>query len=326
MKRRQFARLLGISVAVQARSVLAQGNLPLVAVVVPGSSTQASDRIDALRTGLREAGLIEGVNYRLAVRYGDGVMDRLPGLILELGTLKPSVIVSAGIASLVKKLLPETPHVFTAIAADPVKLGLIDSYAHPGGNVTGNVMSPGGGDGSMTQKRIDLFRQLVPNFKRLGFIGTKTTRLGAEEFDALRSLAGRMGFELVHHPIETIEGIEAAVTATVQDGADALYVSGEPLLIANLARTANTIAASGKAAVGPYPDFGRAGFLMSYSVDVSDGFRHAGTYVGRILRGEKPGNLPIEQASKFTLIVNSGTAKRLGVTVPPTLLADEVIE
>lgn len=178
----------------------------------------------------------------------------------------------------------------------------------------------------MTQKRVDLLRQLVPNFKRLGFIGTKTNVLVDEELDGLRSLMGPMGFELVHHPIQTIEDIEGAVTATVQDGVDTLYVSGEPLLIANLARTAKAIAASGKAAVGPYPDFARAGLLLTYAVDVPDGFRHAGIYAARILRGEKPGDLPIEQASKFTLVVNAGTAKRLGIAVPPTFLADEVIE
>jgi len=130
----------------------------------------------------------------------------------------------------------------------------------------------------------------------------------------------------VHYPVQTIDDIEAAVTATTQDGVDALYVSGEPLLIANLARTAKAIEVSGKAAVGPYPDFARAGLLMSYGTDVNDGFRRAGIYAGRILRGEKPGDLPIEQESKFVLVVNSGTAKRLGIDVPTTFLADEVIE
>jgi putative tryptophan/tyrosine transport system substrate-binding protein len=326
VKRRQFAGLFVMSAAVQVRPAFAQGELPLVAVIVPTSATQASDRIAALRTGLREVNLVEDIHYTLALRFGDGVADRLPGLILELGALKPRVIVSAGISGIVKRLLPNTPHVFTAIGVDPVKIGLVDSYAHPGGNVTGNVLMPGGTDGSMTQKRIDLFHRLVPNLKRLGFIGTKTMLLAVEELEALRGVAGRLGFELVHHPIQTIEDIEAVVTATVQDGVDALYVSGEPVLIANLERTVKAIALSGKAAVGPYSDFGRAGLLMSYSADLVDGFRRAGIYVGRILRGENPGNLPVEQASKFTLIVNTGTAKRLGIVVPPTFVADEVIE
>jgi putative ABC transport system substrate-binding protein len=260
------------------------------------------------------------------VGFADGAYDRLPGLVAELGALKPRVIVSAGVAPVVQKLLPEMPHVFTAIAADPIKLGLVGNYARPGGNLTGNVMTRGGEDGSMTQKRIEYFRQLVPNFKRLGFLGTKTGQLALDELDALRRVAGPLGFEVLHYPVLTIEDIEAAVSATARDGVDALYLSGEPLLIGNLARTVKAIATSEKPAVGPYPDFGRAGLLMSYAVDVLDGFRHAGIYAGRILRGEKPGDLPIEQASKFVLVVNLGTAKRLGITVPPTFLADEVIE
>jgi len=313
-------------VAVQAWPVFAQGALPLVGVVVPSSAIQASDRIDAVRDGLREAGLVEGIHYTFALRFGDGVADRLPGLILELGALKPRVIVSAGMASLVKKLLPETPHVFTAVATDPIKVGLIDSYARPGGITTGNVLTPGGVDGSLTQKRIELFRQLVPNLQRLGFIGTSTNWVAIEELAGLRSAAKRLGIEVVHHPIQTIEDIEAAISASAQDGVDALYVSGEPLLISNLARTVEAIAQSGKPTVGPYPDFGRAGFLMSYSADLRDGFRRAGIYAGKILRGEKPGDLPVEQASKFVLIFNSVTAKRLGIAMPTTFLADEVIE
>lgn len=263
MKRRQFARLFGMSVTIQAWPAFAQRELPLVAAVFPGSTTQASTRIDALRTGLREAGFVEGVNYTLAMRFGDGAYDRLPGLIRELGGLKPRVIVSAGVAPVVKKLLPETPHVFTAIAADPIKLGLVDNYARPGANVTGNVMTSGG-EGSMTQKRIELFRQLVPNFKRLGFLGSKTSSVTLAGLDALQGITGRLGFEVVHYPVWTVDEIEAAVTATTRDGVDALCVSGEPLLIGNLARTAKAIAMSGKPAVGPYPDFARAGLLMTY--------------------------------------------------------------
>lgn len=325
MKRRQFVRLLGMSVLIQAYPAFAQRDLPVVGVIVPGSVTQASDRIVALRGGLREAGLVEGVDYTLALRFGDGAYERLPALISELGGLKPRVIVSGGVGTVVKKLLPETPHVFTAIAADPIKLGLVDNYRHPGGNVTGNVMTRGGEDGLMTQKRIEFFRQLVPNFKRLGFLGSKAGPLALAELDALQGITGRMGFELVHYPVQTIDDIEAAVSVTTRDGVDALYVSGEPLLIANLARTAKAIGLSGKAAVGPYPDFVRAGLLMSYGTDVNDGFRRAGIYAGRILRGEKPGDLPVEQESKFVLAVNSSTAKRLGIDVPTTFLADEVI-
>jgi putative tryptophan/tyrosine transport system substrate-binding protein len=326
MKRRQIARFFGMSAVVSAWPAVAQSGLPVVAVIVPGSVAQASDRIAALRGGLREAGFIESANYTLAVRFGDGAYDRLPGLISELGELKPRVIVSGGVGTFVKKLLPETPHVFTAIAADPIKLGLIENYAHPGGNVTGNVMTRGGEDGSMTQKRIEFFHQLVPNFKRLGFIGSEKGILALAELDALRGITGRLGFELVQYPVQTIDDVEAAVAATTQDAVDALYLTGEPLLIANLARTVKAIQVSGKAAVGPYPDFARAGLLMTYGTDVNEGFHRAGVYAGRILRGEKPGDLPIEQASKFLLVLNAKTARQLGIRAPLTFLADEVVE
>lgn len=325
MKRREFVRLLGMPVAIQAWPLFAQTDVPLVALIVPGSATQAADRIVALRAGLREGGLAEGTHYTLAVRFGDGVVDHLPGLIQELAALKPRLIVSGGVAFVVKRVLPDMPHVFTAIAVDPVKLGLVDSYAHPGGNVTGNVLSPGG-DKSMTQKRVDLLRQLMPSLKRIGFIGTTTNVLAVEELDALRSLAARLGIEVAHHAIRTTHDIEQAVIASAKDGVDVLYLSGEPLLISNIEHTVKVITASGKPALGTVPDWARAGLLMSYSADVPDGFRRAGIYAAKILHGEKPGNLPIEQASKFTLVVNAVTARRLGITVPPTFLADEVIE
>jgi putative tryptophan/tyrosine transport system substrate-binding protein len=150
--------------------------------------------------------------------------------------------------------------------------------------------------------------------------------LAVDELDALRSIAGSAGFEVVHYPMKTIDDIDTALRAGAKDGVDALYLSGEPLLITNLGRVVQAVAASGKPAVATYPDFGRAGILMSYSADLLDGFRRAAIYVARILRGENPGNLPVEQASKFLLIVNAKAAKQLGIRVPPTLLADEVIE
>lgn len=324
MHRRLLAGVLGIAAA-GAGHVFAQ-DLPLVAMVVPLSAEQAAERLAAFKAGLREHGFIEGTHYMLVVRYADGVSQRVPGLVKEVGSLKPRVVVSGGIAPVVKQLLPETPHVFTGIAADPIKLGLGESYARPGGNTTGYVLTPGGGDGLLTQKRIQLFRQLVPQLSRLGFLGSTTNIVAVEELEALRNAASTLGFELLQYPIQTEDDIESAIAAATNDGVHGLYVSGEPRLISNLGRIANAIAAAGKPAMGTYPDFARAGLLMAYSADLVDGFRRVGIYVARILRGEKAGDLPIEQASKFHLVVNAITAKRLGITVPPTFLADEVIE
>lgn len=305
----------------------AQKELPLVAVLVPGNAKLANERLVAIRQGMREAGLAEGTHYAFALRYADGVFDRLPALARELAALKPRLVVaSAAAAVAVHNTVPELPMVFTSYAADPVKAGFAQSYARPGGNTTGNVMNAVGGEETVTQKRIGLFKQLVPTLERLGFIGTATSILAVAELAALRRVAGHFGFELVHHPLQGLDDIESAVAASSKDGVSALYVSGEPLLYNNMARVLPPVLASGKPTVGTYPDWARAGLLMSYSADLLDDFRRAGIYAAKILGGEKPGDLPIEQADKFVLVVNARTARQLGISVPPTLLADELVE
>jgi putative tryptophan/tyrosine transport system substrate-binding protein len=141
-------------------------------------------------------------------------------------------------------------------------------------------------------------------------------------------VAAELGFELVHYSLKTVDDLEGVFAAGLRDDVSAFYISGEPLLTANLSRVITLVTASRKPTVGPYPDWGRAGLLMSYATDPLDGVRHAGIYAAKILNGAKPGDLPIEQASKFTFVINLKTAKALGIVVPPTLLslADEVIE
>jgi len=221
----------GVAALIAPAPALAQKDLPLVAVLVPGTAKLANDRIAAIRRGLQEAGLAEGVNYAFAVRFADGVFDRLPALALELAALKPRLIVaSAAAATAVHKVAPDVPMVFTSYAADPIKAGFAQSYVRPGGNTTGNVMNAVGGEQALTQKRMGLFKELVPDLKRLGFIGTAMSILAAAELNALRSVAGHFGFEIVHHPIQELDDIESAVAASNSDGVGALYVSGEPLL------------------------------------------------------------------------------------------------
>jgi putative ABC transport system substrate-binding protein len=329
MKRRELLKSLGLSAIAFPWPALAQKALPLVAVLVPGTADLAKQRIEAIRRGMQEAGLTENVNYAFALRFADGAFDRLPGLALELAALKPRVIVASAAASTaVHKVAPELPMVFCSYAADPIKAGFAQSYVRPGGNTTGNVMNAVGGEEALTQKRIGLFKELVPDLKRLGFVGTATSILAVAELNALRSVAGHFGFEIVHHPIQGLDDVESAVVSSNNDGVSALYVSGEPLLYNNMARVLLSVMASGKPTAGTYPEWGRAGLLMSYSADLLDDFRRAGIYAAKILGGEKPGDLPIEQASKFVLVVNVRTARQLGISVPPTLLtlADDVIE
>jgi putative ABC transport system substrate-binding protein len=331
MRRRDFIILAGGSAAAWPLAALAQNeaSLPLVAVLVPGTEESNPERMAALRAGLEEAGLVEGSHYALALRFGDGDVSRLPQLVKELDILKPRVVVAAANAvGVVHKLLPEVPLVFTGFAADPIGLGLVQSYTRPGGIATGNVMNTIGGEESLTEKRVGFFKEMVPNLKRLGMIGVANGALSADEEKALRAESLGLGFAFASYTIQSLDDLDAAFAAALRDGVDAFYISGEPLLFTNLKRVMALVAASAKPSFGVYPEWGRAGLLLSYSSDITDGFRHAGIYAGKILQGMKPADLPVEQASKFTLVVNAGTAKQLGITVPPTLLAlaDEVIE
>jgi putative tryptophan/tyrosine transport system substrate-binding protein len=333
MRRREFIGLMGTAALSFARPGYAQTktNMPVVGLLLlqKPDTTVAKDRITALRKGLQEAGFIEGTNYSLSVRFAEGDLNRLPQLARELGALNPRVIVVVGTGiDAVRRPFPELPMVFTAIAADPVALGLAQSYVHPGGMITGNVMNAVGGEETMTQKRIGLFKQLVPDLTRLGMIASDAAVAVLKEKDALRKVATELGFELVHYGLKTLDDLEGAFATGLRDDVSAFYISGEPLLAANLSRVMTSVTASRKPSVGTYPDWGRAGLLMSYATDPVDGVRHAGIYAAKILNGAKPGDLPIEQASKFTLVINQKTAKALGIVVPPTLLAlaDEVIE
>ncbi|MCK1390759.1 ABC transporter substrate-binding protein [Bradyrhizobium sp. 1] len=327
MKRRTFIGLVGAA-AVWPAAARARKDVPIVVVLVPGPAKNAENRIIAIRQGMREAGLAEGTDFVFAARYADGVFDRLPALALELAALKPRVIIaSAAAAPVAHKVLPDLPLIFTSYAADPIKAGFAESYVHPGGHATGNVMNAIGGEEALTQKRLNLFKELVPDLKLLGFIGSSSI-LAAAELTALRSVGGQFGFEVVHHPLRGLDDVEGAVSASIQDGAGALYVSGEPLLYNNMPRVLPLVTAPGKPTVGTYPEWGRAGLLMSYSADLIDDFRRAGIYAAKVLGGEKPADLPIEQASKFVLVLNLKTAKSLGIAAPDRLLtvADEVIE
>jgi putative ABC transport system substrate-binding protein len=335
MRRREFIGLLGATALSIPRPGHAQTktDMPLVGflVVRRSDTTAAKDQIAALRRGLQEEGFVEGTNYSLAVRFAEGDLGRYPQFAKELGALNARVIVAYG--SLYgmdefRRSFPELPLVFTSLAADLVKLGIVKSYAHPGGKLTGNVMNALGGEETMAQKRIGLFKELVPNLTRLGVIAPAKGVLAMQEKDALQTVAARLGFEVVHYDLNTIDDLDSAFAAGLRDEVSAFYISGEPLLSASMSRVANLVMASGKPSVGLSPDWGRAGLLMSYATDAIDGVRHAGIYAGKILHGAKPGDLPIEQASKFIFLINLKTAKALGVVVPPSLLAlaDEVIE
>ena len=332
MRRRDFLQLGSGAAVAWSMPAWAQqvSSLPLVAVLLPGSTEGVPERIAAVRKGLQQEGLAEGIHYTLVVRHADGQLGRLPALAKELEAMKPAVFVAAATAVFaVNKLRPEPPMVFTAVSIDPIEHGLAKSYAKPEGMFTGNVMNAQGGEDAIAQKRIALFRELVPNFIHLGMISSKgDNKLSVKEFAGGRRIAAQLGFQATPYAIDTLDELEGAVSAAIRDGVDALYITGEPILITNLRRVVPIILAPGKPTVGPYVEFCRAGALMTYASDILDGVRRAGVYAAKIVQGAKPGDIPIEQADKFTLAVNTKTAQQLGITIPTGILAmaDEVIE
>ena len=189
-------------------------------------------------------------------------------------------------------------------------------------------MNAVGGEESLTEKRIGFFRELTPKLTRLALIGTEAGVLTVAEQNALRRVAPRFGFELTPYLVKTLDGLENAFSTALRDGAQSLYISGDSILFNNMSQVTALVAAAQRPSVSTYTDWARAGLLMTYSADLLDDFRRAGIYAAKIVQGAKPGDLPVEQASKFVLAVNVRTARQLGIGVPQTLLAlaDEVIE
>lgn len=335
MRRRAFLQASGSAAIAWPTRAWAQkdAKLPLVAVLFPGTEELFKPRMAAVRDGLKDELMVEGRDYVIETRIAGGDLTQLPRLAEELDALKPRVFVAAANAvAAVRRLRPDAALVFTAIAVDPVAVGLAESYTRPGGTATGNVMNAVGGEESLTAKRLGFFRDLVPNIQRLGMLGVAdygVARLEISERAALRKVTAQLGIGFESYEIKpTLEDLEAILAKALSDNVGAFYVSGDPVLTYKISMVMPHILGAGKPTFGPYPEWARAGLLLTYSNDAVDGFRRAGAYAAKIIRGAKPGDLPIEQASKFWLVVNLKTAKQLGIAVPANLLtlADEVIE
>jgi len=331
MQRREFIGLIGGAAAwpLAARAQQA-ADPPLVAVIGASSEQSVTARSASLREGLKQAGLIEGKDYVMTLRFADGDYARLPEIVKELDGLKPRVYVTVALGPKpIHRQAPNAPVVFTGIAIDPVEYGWVESYARPGGMVTGNVQNAMGGLESMMSKQFQFFKELVPNLTRLGFIGfTDTAIQFPVERAAVQTVAQKLGFAVSMYEVPTLADVEGAIASGLRDDVSAFFLSLDPRLVARLPQIVASLAKTGKPAFGPLPLWTRGGLLMSYYTDIDEQARRAGGQVAKILRGAKPGDLPIEQADKFTLILNLKTAKQLGITVPPALLgqADEVIE
>ena len=282
-------------------------------------------RIEAFREGLRELGYIEGKNIVLELRTAEGKADRLPALAAELVRLKVDVIVTGGPAGtrIAKKATSTIPVVMT-FDNDPVGSGFAASLARPGGNITGlSVMAP-----EISGKQLEFLKEIVPKLSRLTVVGSSAEPGYAQTLKEAELVAGTLKVQLHYLDVTAPKDIEDAFAEMRKGHADAFLVLSSPILIAERKQLVDLAIRSRLPAIYYRREYVEAGGLMSYGVNFSELNRRAASYVDKILKGAKPGDLPIEQPTKFELVINLKTAKQIGLTIPPNVLAraDKVIK
>jgi putative ABC transport system substrate-binding protein len=325
MKRREFITLLGSAAVMLPLAARAQqpGKLPTIGMLSTGTALIWSPWIAAFVGRLRELGWTDGRTVAIEYRYGEGRRERFAEIAAEFVRLKVDVIITAGSAvSAVKQATSSIPIIF-AVANDPVGGGLVASLSRPGGNVTGLSVQAT----DLAGKRLELLREVVPGFRRLAILANAGYPDAVLEMAEVEAVARGLGFDVIRLEIRRAEDIAPAFEG-LKHQADALYVVVEGLVNTNHTRITTLALAARLPTMFGNRAYVIAGALMSYGPNFPDMFRLTANYVDRILRGAKPADLPVEQPTKFDLVINLTTAKALGLTVPAPLLAtaNEVIE
>jgi putative tryptophan/tyrosine transport system substrate-binding protein len=324
MKRREFITLLGgAAVAWPLAARAQQSAMPVIGFLVPGTPSSHGPWFAALLQRLRELGWIEGRTIAIEYRWAEGRNEHYSEIAAELVRRKVDVIVTSGAATLAAKEATSVIPIVFAAATDPVGAGFVGSLARPGGNVTG--LSNQSAD--IASKRLELLREVIPGLRRFAVMANVGYPAAVLEMAEVQAAAYTLGLEVATLEIRRAEEIAPAFEA-LKGRADTLYVCADPLLSSNRIRI-NTLALGARLpTIHDYREFVEAGGLMSYGPNFPDLFRRAAEMVDKILRGAKPGDLPVEQPTKFELVINLITAQALGLRVPPSLLAraDEVLE
>jgi ABC-type uncharacterized transport system substrate-binding protein len=326
MRRREFIALLGgAAVAWPFAARAQQPAMPVVGFLHPASPRTLWDRLPAFRQGLKETGFVEGETVAVEYRWADNQIDRVPGLAAELVRRRVAVIATAGSSAFaVREATATIPVVFVS-GEDPVRLGLVASLARPGGNLTGiNFFA-----GELAAKRLDLLRQLVPAATRVAvLVDPAYATMTEATLRDVEAAARASGLQIRVLTADTSRAIDIAFETIGRERPDALFVGPGPFFNSRRVQLAQLAARYAVPTTHPTRPEAEAGGLMSYGPSIADAYRQVGVYTGRILKGAKPADLPVVQSSKFELVINAQTARMLGLTVPPSLLAiaDEVIE
>jgi len=327
MTRREFITLLGGGTAAWPVAARAQqAAVPVIGFLHPQSAEAFADNLRGLRQGLKETGYVEGENVAFELRWADGQLERLPELAVDLVRRRVAVIATASptAAFAAKEATATIPIVF-GMAQDPVKLRLVASLARPGSNLTGiNFLLT-----ELAAKRLELLREMVPAAKQVAVLVNPAQAMNTEStLQEVQAAAQAMGLQVRVLNVATDREIDAAFAGFEHGRPDALFVGSGTLFTGRRVQLTQWAAHHRMPASYAGREYVEAGGLMSYGSNTADAFRQIGAYVGRILKGTKPADLPVVQSSKFELVINHQTARILGLEVPPTLLAraDEVIE
>jgi putative ABC transport system substrate-binding protein len=326
MRRREFIKAITVSAAFWPLAALAQRpKKPVIGLLGSTSAESYASRVTSFRQGLRETGFIDGENVTIEYRWAEGQYDRLPAMAADLVRSRVDVIVAITTpAAVAAKGATSTVPIVFEVGADPVKLGLVTSFSKPDGNLTGVSLL----NVELAAKRLELLYGVVPETKVFGLLINPTSSNAVTLSQDVKEAAEKLGVQLHVQHAKTDADFEPVFASLRELGARALVIGTDPLFNAGSERLAALSIRYVMPSVYQYRAFAAAGGLMSYGGSSTEPFRQAGIYTGRILKGEKPGELAIQQSTKVELIVNLATAKTLGVRLPTALIgrADEVIE
>ena len=328
MKRRQFISLLGGAAAWPIAARAQQAGTPVIGFLNVGTRSDTYLAVPGFRQGLREAGFVEGRNVAVEYRWADNQTEQLPALAADLVRRRVAVLVAAPNAFAIaaaKAATSSIPIVFLS-GPDPVRMGLVPSLNRPGGNATGVTML----SAEANTERLGLLHDLVPQVQAVAFLSPVDRPLSSAAFapNEVEAAGRNVGIRVIVVRVAAETDLEPAFARAVREGAGALQVATSISFLNNRDRLVALVARHSLPAIYPDRSFVAAGGLVSYSPSYSDAYRQVGAYTGRILKGEKPADLPVLQPTKFELVINLRTAKTLGLTIPPGVLAiaDEVIE